>query len=222
MAVRLTVVISQVSQGTSKQQALEASLIAELIGRAGIDVSLIGPLSQVEHSATDRLVLEGISGDFAVVTWLSADQAMEQLATLHISGRRTPHRADPQVDNGPASDVGRRIYCFDLNRFSTSDALAESLCQLLDERRVVTVSLAPPTRSGSPAPSRQPAVRPSVEGGGPVAPAPNRSAKAEPETAPPSLASDAKAERMTPDDERERAANARLDALVDDLNMLDL
>jgi hypothetical protein len=119
MAVRLTVVISQVGQGSSKQQTLEAGLIAELIGRAGIDVSLIGPLSQVEQSATDRLVLEGISGDFAIVAWQTPERVMEQLAALQISGRRSVHRADPHAGAGP----GRRIYCFDWSRFSTAEEL---------------------------------------------------------------------------------------------------
>lgn len=223
MAVRLTVVISQVRQGSSKQQALEASLIAELIGRPGIDVSLIGSLSQVEQSATDRLVLEGISGDFAIVARQPPEKVMEQLAALQISGRRSAHRADPQAD----ADSGRRIYCFDWGRFSEAEELAESLAQLLDERRVVTVSLAPPASTvASGSHSQRDAL--------PIAAGPSRATSSDQQpmakvratsSASETDGTDAEPVLPTPDEsgeERERAANAHLDALVDDLNSLDL
>lgn len=222
MAVRLTVVISQARQGTSKQQTLEACLIAELIGRSGIDVSLIGPLSQVEQSTTERLVLEGISGDFALVAWQTAEETMAQLAALQISAQRSAHRADPQAGTEP----GRRIYCFDWNRFSTAEELAASLGQLLNERRVVTVSLAPPPAS---TPSQSPPQQSTlpIAGSGSRGPTADPLPKAGPEGPPRSAANGEVAKTATPlpdevDDERDRAANARLDALVDDLNMLDL
>ena len=229
MAVRLTVVISQVQGGNRQQQEREANLIAALIGCPGIDVSLIGGLAEVAQPATDRLVLEGLSGDFALVAWQPPADVIDALGGLEVAGYRAPHAGDP----GVAKQPGRRIYCFDPGSYADAETLVAALGDLLRTRQVKTVALGPPgsplsraASDGVPAAARadaadQPAGRSSSEaaeqaaGGGPPA---GR------DTAPPVAASARSArEPADGDGEREqRAREARLDALVDDLNSLDL
>jgi hypothetical protein len=121
------------------KQRLSEALIGRLIGRAGIDLTLIDRLSSLGEGSTDRLTLESLSGDVAVLDWQSPERIVSALHAIGFAGQRAPHGSDPH-----ASSVGseaRRIYAFDLSTFDDVALIEASLTQLLENRQVRTFSL---------------------------------------------------------------------------------
>jgi hypothetical protein len=153
VSVRLCVVLCQSSGGGSTRQDLEGALVAHLIGAPGIDLHLVCDLNQLASShemaslATDRLVLEGIQGDFALLAWDTPEKIQTQLAGLGIRGHRAPHSLDNQA---PLAEnlqlIDRKIYCVPLSG-QTCASITAGLQQLLTARRTKTVSLAIPARA---------------------------------------------------------------------------
>lgn len=146
MAVRLSVIYSSPRGGTAAQQSLEGDLVAQLIGEPGIDLNIIGPLERLPEEATDRLLLEGISGDFAFLGWQSPEKTSQVLTDLQMPGMRGAHRLDPAAAElardtaaQPAS-IGRRWYLVDLSQWDCEQIVA-GLRGILASRRVSTVTL---------------------------------------------------------------------------------
>ena len=123
MAVRLSVVMvhsppvsalqvteDEPSNRATAQQLAEA-VVGELIGLNGIDVTLVGPIAQLAPASTDRLTLESLTGDVAVLAWQCASETMAALAGIDFQGERSPHAHDRDVAL-PAARI-RRIYAFD-------------------------------------------------------------------------------------------------------------
>lgn len=115
------------------------ALVGELIGRPGIDLSLVAPFASLAESSTDRLQLESIGGDVAVLDWQPAEQTIDALRELGLSGWRTPHPNDPEVPAPPPGQ--RRIYAIDLTRFSNTGEAIAALDGLRAHRQVQTFSL---------------------------------------------------------------------------------
>lgn len=146
MSVRLNVVLSQSAGGPPRLRDFESDVVARLIAAAGIDLSLIGPLQSLGSSATDRLMLDGLRSDLALLSWFTPKEAAEHLARAGMHGRRAPHRLDSpaDVDRRPeaaSTAPSRRIYYFDLRRHASAGALHSALEELLAARRVVTFQL---------------------------------------------------------------------------------
>lgn len=145
MAVRLSVIMIHTPPAGSGKQSLAEAIVGELIGLPGIDLTLIGPIQSLAESSTDRLSIDAITGDVAMLDWQTPQQALSELSTIGFQGRRAPHANDPQPpENGV--NAGRRIYSFDLSQVSDASTLVSALIQLRDHRQVKTVAmgLAPP------------------------------------------------------------------------------
>lgn len=117
MSVRLSVVLCQAS-GASKSQAdstgqtnprspnprsqgdllsrqnVEGDLVARLIGCPGLDMSLIGSLENIDPAGTDRLLLDGLSGSVAILSWNHPEAALRYCEKIGVTGLRTPHTLD--------------------------------------------------------------------------------------------------------------------------------
>lgn len=206
MSIRLNVVLSQSAGGPPQRGDLESEVVARLIGAPGIDLSLIGPLESLAENSTDRLMLERLSGDLALLSWESPAAAAERLAASQIPGRRAPHPLDPDATaaNGqsaaaPGSEGSqRRIYHHPLDGHSAA-ALQSAIERLLASRRVVTFQLAPAATPPRTPPAR---VKPPAQAAPPAHAAPPAKATQPARAAPPAQAS----------------ATDRWDALVDELN----
>ena len=146
MAVRLNVIMNHSPPPAGAAQQLGEAIIGELIGRPGIDLTLVGPFSGLPDGSTDRLRLESIAGDVAVLDWQSPEEIVSSLATIGFLGGRTPHPGDP--DPPPVRPPTRRIYVFDLRRYRGAEAVGSHLAELLAGRQTRTFSL------GSAAPPR--------------------------------------------------------------------
>lgn len=153
MSVRLNVLLVQSSRMSGLQSGINADLVFQLMGVAGIDLSIVNSLNPAEIAETDRLLLSSFQNDLAVLDWRDANDSLAALAILGVSGVRAPHQLDPTT---PAVQTGkRRIYLVDLRSGDSSAAVVSAMKQLLDQRRVVAVPLviggmAKPTMPGMP------------------------------------------------------------------------
>ena len=139
MAARLTVIMIESPPPTASAGRLAEDVVGHLIGRPGIDMTLIRSLTGLQESSTDRLTLDGIAADVAVLDWQSPQAIVDSLNALGFAGRRAPHSRDsspPTVANDQ-----RRIYAFDLNQITDISQLIGALDALKSDRQVKTFSI---------------------------------------------------------------------------------
>ncbi len=148
MAARLTVIMIESAPPTAAAGRLADDIVGNLIGRPGIDMTLVRSLSGLEESSTDRLTLEAITTDVAVLDWQSPQSIVNGLNAVGFDGRRSPHPLDTESLAAPAGI--RRIYAFDLTRISDSADLIQALQTLKSEREVRTFTIGTLTNSQSP------------------------------------------------------------------------
>lgn len=139
MAVRLSVVMVHSPPAGSQAQRKGEEVVGELIGLAGIDLTLVAAFEGLHKDSTDHLSLTSLTGDMAVLDWRTPAELIQVLHGIEIPGARSPHPHDPEVPV-PASDE-RRIYAFDLNQFSAAKDLTAALQELKSQREVRTFSL---------------------------------------------------------------------------------
>lgn len=231
MSIRLNVVLSQSADGPPQRRDLESEIVARLIGSAGIDLGLIGSLESLAENSTDRLMLERLGGDLALLSWETPAAAAERLAAARIAGRRAPHPLDPQPAAANGSDLAavsdgeagvRRIYHHPLGAHSPAD-LQTAIERLLAARRVVTFQLAPsPANSPSHSPANASArtlpltsSRVTTAGSASAAPSAVPESTVAPER---NFASESSSPRRSPSPADPPAAPDPWDALVDELN----
>ena len=205
MSVRLSVVLCQAAGGSAHRRDLEGDLVAQLIGAPGLDLSLVGAIENLDPGGTDRLLLGGLLGDLAVLTWHSPPAALALCHEAGLAGFRARHSLDEQgeasapsqVNSAPVLQVAevnqpshhspagaqatdaRRLYFFDLSSHSASTVVA-GLQRLLQARRTQTVSI---SVAGKPvaAPPNQAAL--ANQAAALVAPNPQTAPKSRPATA---------------------------------------
>jgi hypothetical protein len=167
MAVRLTVIMIESAPPTAAAGRLAEDIVGHLIGRPGIDLTLVRSISGLQPDSTDQLTLESVTGDVAVLDWNSAESIVDSLHQLGFSGSRSPHRFDSQVAASPIAEP--RIYAFDLRQFSDATRLTKALDALRSERQVRTFSIgsisptvAKPPPAARPAPATAATDRPAA------------------------------------------------------------
>lgn len=139
MAVRLSVIMVQSRAPGAGAQRMADELVGTLIGAEGIDLALIGPLADLAETATDRLTLETLSGDVAVLDWQGPQEIVLGLTSVNFLADRARH---PHDGDAPQSgQVGRRVFAFDMNRFQNAAELVTALRELNQRRQVRTFSI---------------------------------------------------------------------------------
>ncbi len=193
MAVRLSVIMvhrpplsmrpvtqDQASNRISPERMAEA-VVGELIGLNGIDLMLVGPIAELPEASTDRLSLDSLTGDVAVLDWQSPSDILDSLASVRFEGERSPHAHDPDVSPPPSNR--RRVYAFDLNKFARPGDVVEALVTLMTSRSVRTFTLQPmpSTAAGKtpPTPAKSTAASPITPSPPPLPPSPPTRADAE-------------------------------------------
>jgi hypothetical protein len=121
------------------QSGINAELVFQLMGVAGIDLSIVNSLLPDEIADTDRLLLTSLQNDLAVLDWRDPDDTLGALQSVGLSGVRAPHPLDPSAP--PVAPGMRRFYIVDLRRGDQPAIVAESMKQLLGQRRVVAIPL---------------------------------------------------------------------------------
>lgn len=145
MAVRLSVIMVHSTPPTAIAQQLAQRVVGELIGLTGIDLTLVAPVGQLSESSTDRLTLASLSGDVAVLDWQRPEEILGSLERIGFDGKRCPHLHDLGVPAPPANS--RRIYAYDLSKFSSAEEVIDSLSRLNADRQVRAFQLGPPPSS---------------------------------------------------------------------------
>lgn len=118
---------------------MSEEIVGQLIGAEGIDLTLIGALPGLAETSTDRLSLESLSGDVAVLDWQTPDAVVTGLSSAGFRGQRAPHPHDTEAEMPPPGI--RRVYLFDLHRFRDAGELVGALRQLNARRQVRTFSI---------------------------------------------------------------------------------
>ncbi len=139
MAVRLNVIMVHAPAGVAAAQRLTEAVVGELIGFAGIDLTLIDRIAQVDPTSTDYLTLDSLSGDVAVLAWGPVAESVRSLSELGFDGSRARHAHDRTAPDAGAS---RHIYGYDLSEFDSPQQVCAALSDLLAARQVRTYSLA--------------------------------------------------------------------------------
>ena len=142
MPARLSVVMVQTAPPSRGATQLAEAVVGELIGMPEIDLTLIGSLSTIASDSTDRLTLESLTGDLAILTWQTPADCVAALVELGVPGQRVPHEHDRQAS--PGGSPVRRIYAFDLTQFTTARQVCDALADLKAKRQVRTFSLLTP------------------------------------------------------------------------------
>ncbi|MEL6104991.1 MAG: hypothetical protein AAFU85_03090 [Planctomycetota bacterium] len=171
--MRLPVILVQ--HAPAGGQALAEALVGELIGRAGLDLTLVDRFESIRDDSSDRLTLDGIQGDAAVLDWRSADEILEAVGNIGFHGTRQAHQLDGEV-NASAATQSRRLFLFDLRLGVDARVIVAELIRLRESLSVKTFSLAglagPSPKKAKPAPV-VPAPAP-VEAPSPTEPTPGR------------------------------------------------
>jgi hypothetical protein len=218
MTVRLNVMLVQSPGMSGLQSEINTELAIQLMGVPGIDVAILNSLRAELAPETDRLLLSATHNDLVIIDWREPSEVLHDLAQLGITGTRAPHRLDP--DAAAVTAGVRRLYLIDLRRGDRPAAIVDALRALLNDRRVVTVSLAVPatTRQLSAASSRIAPERGSGNNIPPLsavhdAPPTDRS-----KSSPPSGSSESPLPNSCP---QGRPSESDLEALVDGVNASD-
>src|SRR5947199_5772872 len=95
---RLTVVLSQAQGKNPAKRALEESLAAALILEAGLDVSVVPYLYDLDAQHTGRLFLESVTGDLVVLCWNFPRAAFWLLDRDGIRGHFGESQLKPPAD----------------------------------------------------------------------------------------------------------------------------
>ncbi|MEZ6142860.1 MAG: ferredoxin family protein [Zavarzinella sp.] len=145
---RLTVVLSQAPGKHPAKRSLEESIAAALIMESGLDVAVIPNLYDLGPDHTGRLYLEGVRGDFCVLTWHFPRAIFWLLDRIGIKGHFGENQLSAPNDEdeeemeaestnrgiGAAGDIpNRHIYCLDLRDRNTPEAFVAELKRIAKE-----------------------------------------------------------------------------------------
>lgn len=142
MTVRLNVMLVQSPGMSGLQSEINAELTIQLMGIPGIDVAIVNSFQPDTASGTDRLLLTATQNDMAIIDWREPGEVLRDLEQLGVAGQRAPHRLDPSVP--PIAAGLRRLYLIDLRRGDRPASVVDALRALLQDRRVVAVTLGAP------------------------------------------------------------------------------
>lgn len=140
MAVRLAAVLIQTPSPVAGGADLVDGVVGELIGSPGIDLTLVGAHEVWGESSTDRMTIESLPADAAVLDWGDADSIEAKLQAVDTIWSRSRHASDPDIPI--AGKDRKKLYVFDLRRFQTSAEVVRALRTLLQSRQVKTVDVA--------------------------------------------------------------------------------
>lgn len=154
--MRLPVILVQ--NAPPGEAAYAEALVGNLIGRAGLDLTLVDPFERIGEDSTDRMTLEGITVPSAVLDWQSAEDMFKCLARIGMPGTRSPHQLDRCASPVPG-DSPRRLFLFDLTVHRSAEEIVAELDRIRQSLAVKTVTLGglPAAKSTQAVLEKQPA-----------------------------------------------------------------
>ena len=186
--------------------ALAEALVGNLIGRAGLDLTLVDRFDSLSPESTDRMTLDAITVPSAILDWKSPPEMLATLEAIEFHGVRCPHRLDP-AESTERGNSSRRLFLFDLTKHTDALKIVAELDRLKESLAVKTFTLGSngttPRPSGPPTPRDGESDSKTVSGDSPVD---SPVGKPEPVAATPGIA----------------RSDQNLDALIDQLDDLDV
>lgn len=135
MAVRMNVLVLRPPGNGSKYHNQFDDVIGQLLGRPGLDVTLLERLPRPDESTTERLALESLGGHIACLAWGEPDQILADLDAAGKPMMRRAHKHDRQVPpNGVSQEsesVAGRLFYFDMRRADANQTIFDELQELL-------------------------------------------------------------------------------------------
>lgn len=132
MATRLPVVLTLRAGLPGPLGDLAVELAGALMALPGCDISLIGALEQISATGTDRLMLEGLTGDFVIITDESPDKTENHLRRLELI--RKPHEL-------PVAGIGRQARILQITPDSTVPSILGQVKEIWQARQIQVVSI---------------------------------------------------------------------------------
>ncbi|MCC9641039.1 hypothetical protein LOC71_02050 [Rhodopirellula sp. JC740] len=205
MAVRLNVIVLRPEGDHRHFDPACDDAVGQLLGRPGLDLVLLDRIPGPNDAGTERLAVESIAGDIACVAWTDADRVSQPLALLGKRVARVPHRRD--VDAPTPNEEGpiAKLYHFDMRRDGAQQTILNDLQTLLATRQTPTFQIG---STGDRKP-RAAATKPE-----------KASSQKSPAVVP--MVSPTPVVREVPRSTSASHAKTNLDALVDELDELDL
>ena len=108
----------------------------------GVEVTVIVDLDDLDEDETSLLCLEGIGGDWILLSWDSSREAHQKLLEKRVIGRfgetrfSTPAAQDVELRDGE----GRRIFHMDLRQASDASAVRAEIAELREAMSVKTLN----------------------------------------------------------------------------------
>ena len=166
MARRLTVVVSQSRSANPKKRALEEEIVAELLGRQGLELTVVPNLYDLKPDGTGMLCLSGITGDLVVCSWLFPRAARwvlhrnnilgkEGTTLLQSLGEDEDEDTEAEIAEGREEQLqeekqrvldqvelpARRIYCLDLRAYPKAKIYIDEIELIAGELQTPTHDL---------------------------------------------------------------------------------
>jgi len=160
MARRITVVVSQAQSQNPKKRAVEETIVGELLGVRGVDVTFVPHLYDLKGDSPEVVGLESLASDLVVCSWLYPRAARWTLDRHNIRGKEgeslIPAYGESDEDDEPEADSqaeekdrvadsrpvpSRLIYCLDLRTHQSANPYLEEIRRIVAETNVETVEL---------------------------------------------------------------------------------
>ncbi|QDV64777.1 hypothetical protein [Crateriforma conspicua] len=139
MAVRLNVLLIQTPPPTSAAGSMIDEIVGQLIAVPGVDLMLVRSPHHWEPESTDRLTLENLQNDVAVLDWVPIEQSADALRQVCQDHARTRHENDADA---PPPRVGSKcLFLFDLGQFETAVDVVDAIHRIQESRQVRTFQL---------------------------------------------------------------------------------
>ncbi|MCM2371615.1 hypothetical protein [Aporhodopirellula aestuarii] len=173
MAVRLNVLVLRPTGAGSSSHAHCDDLLGHLLGRPGLDVTLLERLPIPGEESTEMLALESIGGHIACLAWDDPQRVQKDLEQAGRPMTRRPHAGDPDAVDSDESDRDNvettasqdqssdarppgRMYFFDMRQNRDAMSVLESLRALLKTLQVPTFQIGgAPSLASKPDPPQQ-------------------------------------------------------------------
>ena len=134
----MVIVLSQTDHPSTERRDFEEELVAILLMKDGLEVSIIGDVKNIESESTDSLCLEGVRGDMFFVSWYGQAEAQPLLRQAGVIGNfgDTPLAAAlPIASPGHYDPMQRQIDCLDLSQFPGPIDARRHILKSLDQKK---------------------------------------------------------------------------------------
>ena len=134
----MAIVLSQTDKPSTTHRDFEEELVAILLMKDQLEVSIIGDIANIESDSTDALCLEGIRGNLFFLSWYDQTQAKSLLTAAGVIGsygERRPSGALPIANPGHYDPLQRNILCLDLSQFSKPIDARRAVLRTLQEKQ---------------------------------------------------------------------------------------